>query len=80
MTETEEQVVEILTSQPPSHHPFCEPIHAVAVALGWEAAKTMAFIEYLMISRRIVLRVEALQGPSEKPQVCWERCEIQNDE
>ena len=77
MTETEERVVEILTSQPASHHPLGEPIYAVAVALGWEAAKTMAFIEYLMLCKMIVLRVEAFAGPSPKPLSWWERCEVQ---
>ena len=80
MTETEDRVVEILTSLPPSHHPLGEPIYAVAVALGWEAAKTMAFIEYLMLCKVIVLKVEALAGPSPKPLWSWERAEAQNDE
>ena len=75
MTETEEQVVEILTSQPPSHHPSGEPIQAVAAALGWEAAKTMAFVEYLIVCKLIVLKVEAVSdalGPK-KPKSWWER-------
>ena len=80
MTDTEDHVVQILTSQPPSQHPFGEPILVVAAALGWETAKTMAFVEYLMLCKLIVIKVEALPGPSRRPQSWWERAELEDNE
>ena len=77
MNQTEERVVVILTSQPPSLHPLRAPIHAVAAALGWESARTMAFVEYLMLCKFIVLKVEAVAGAVEgqpaKLHSWWER-------
>jgi hypothetical protein len=78
MNETEDRVVNILTSQPPSLRPLRDPIVAVATELGWERGRAMAYVERLMLCRSIVLIVEAMSvaadGKPTKPRSHWERC------
>jgi len=51
--------------------------------MGWESGKAMAFIEYLMLCRLIVLRTEIidrLTEPGRKAQSWWESGESPNDQ
>ena len=58
MNETEERVVDILTSFPPGDRPWGEPISAVMRAMKWDSAKTKAYVEYLMHRKYVVLKTD----------------------
>jgi hypothetical protein len=45
MNETEEQVVETLTSFPRTNVPWTEPMNAVARKMKWGTEKTVAYVE-----------------------------------
>ena len=76
MNETEEQVVEILTSCPRTNVPWTEPMSAVAKKMEWSTEKTLAFVEYLMYRKIVVLKTEGLHRAAEQEnrgQFWWER-------
>ncbi len=56
MNETEERVVDILTSFPPGDRPWGEPINAVMRAMKWDSSKTKAYVEYLIHRNHVVLK------------------------
>ena len=76
MNETEEQVVEILTSCRRTNVPWTEPMSAVAKKMKWSTEKTVAYVEYLMYRKIVVLKTEGLHRAAEqenKGQFWWER-------
>ncbi len=75
MNEAEHRVIGILTSHRPTLKPLGEPILSVEVGMGWESAKAMAFVEYLMLCRLIVLKTETIDKatePKRKARSWWE--------
>ena len=78
MNETEERVVDILTSHPRSNIPWVEPMQAVARTMKWNTDKTRVYVEYLMHRKYIVLKEESLYnaaGSEKRGQFWWERGE-----
>jgi hypothetical protein len=76
MNETEEQVVEILTSHPRNNMPWTEPLKAVANKMKWSSRKTVGYVEYLTYRRIVVLKIVGLHKAAElenKGQFWWER-------
>lgn len=76
MNETEEQVVEILTSHPRSNMPWVEPMRVVTKTMKWTTEKTRLYVEYLMHRKCIVLKsdgVHKADEPGDKGQFWWER-------
>jgi hypothetical protein len=76
MNETEEQVIEILTSHPRSNMPWVEPMRVVAKTMKWTTEKTRLYVEYLMHCKYIVLKSDGMHKPDEpgdKGQFWWER-------
>ena len=56
MNETEERVVDILTSHPRSNIPWVEPMQAVAKTMKWNTDKTRVYVEYLMHRKYVVVK------------------------
>ena len=78
MNQTEERVVEILTSHPRCDMPWTVPMKAVGETMKWDIAKTRAFVEYLMYHKLVVLKTVGLHKLGEqenKGQFWWERGE-----
>jgi DNA-binding transcriptional MerR regulator len=75
MNETEEQIVEILTSCPRTNVPWTEPMSAVAKKMKWSTEKTVAYVEHLMYRKIVVLKTEDLHkaaAQENKGQFWWE--------
>jgi hypothetical protein len=75
MNETEDQVVDILTSYPPTDRPWGEPVDAVMRAMKWDNSKTRKFIEYLMHRQFVVLKGDVADSAPQrirKDESWWE--------
>ena len=75
MSETEKDVIEILTSQPRSHTPWALAAHSINIRMGWSSPNIMVFVEHLMEKNVIVLRSEAVHkdDPRKLEQSWWVR-------
>lgn len=76
MSETETDVIEILTLQPRSHTPWALAVQSINKGTGWNGPDIMTFIERLMNKNFIVLRTEAVDRaayPRGTAQSWWEK-------
>jgi hypothetical protein len=83
LSETEERVVEILTSQPRSDNPWTVPLRAVSKLMKWDVDKTRLYVEYLVNRKSVVLNTVGLNKtvePEKKGEFWWQRGEIDQNE
>jgi hypothetical protein len=73
MTETEQQVIEILTQLEVTADPWGSAIQAVDRAMGWLSADTRKFVEDLT-GRGLIHRASiVVKGRPHDPRYCWKK-------
>jgi hypothetical protein len=73
MTRTEQTVIEILTSHPPTDDLWKDPIHAVDKVTSWHTARTKAFVQGLVERGLVRWKTDAINKANgvEQPRSWW---------